>query len=78
MQHDLGSSRAEWTKTVDLPANLRPVDARAIEATRMANIPGTQAYKAAQRNKVKIDGWSSRRSDDPVPVTWLIRLQTWP
>lgn len=61
LQADLGTARREYISTADNNRYSR-VRLEDIEASRMSNIPGSEAQRLAQANKQKLNEWSSKLS----------------
>ncbi|KAJ5915089.1 hypothetical protein N7454_011201 [Penicillium verhagenii] len=54
---DLGTARREHLSTADKRSNFENVKLSELEAHRQSNIPGTLAYKQAQKHKDGLQGW---------------------
>ncbi|KAJ5745400.1 hypothetical protein N7520_010582 [Penicillium odoratum] len=65
---DLGNARRELISTAEIPSDFKftQVGLDELETSRLSNIPGTAAYKQAERNKNALKAWSDlhRNLDD--------------
>ncbi|KAJ5191036.1 uncharacterized protein N7498_010021 [Penicillium cinerascens] len=63
LQDDLGSARRERVSTEDDPRNNSNVRLEDLEARRQSNIPGTEMFKRANKERSALAAWASVRDD---------------
>lgn len=62
LQDDLGSARRERVSTEDDPRNNPNVRLEDLEARRQSNIPGTEMFKRANKERSALAAWASKSS----------------